>query len=862
MQDKGFKGTVSYISLLDVIQLYCTTSRNVKIRVKSRSDSGIICISGGKITHAETPSLRGEKAFYEILSWEEGKFDVDSLDDDYKSVISIDTPWEQLLLDAVRIIDEKKAQSKDITKESIILFCNRCSRKFRLLPEKIPEGKKIILKCPSCGNKIPVRKTTEEGEIILEPRSELHPSELNSETASLPPETEESDKSKDKQSRPSNFINRRNIIRTLICVLVVAVLVVATKHIMDVRNKEKEYLTLMTNLKVKGDQAYNQERFSLAKKYYERALYFGKKISRLPAARKIKTQITYCLKNDENLRKVSQGFVFIDGKWVSRKELAEKYNKAQKIKVETRLLLKRAAISFIEGNYEEAIKCYTEIINKCQNVLELGLTSCCISIDKVKVFLKRSILCDNLVKASKFLETRHFQKASLCYENAFKIAKEIKADETGFLMQLQQKTLEYLIEASKEAIHKGRIDDAKVVLDKALYMLSFKYISESQTFLYKKKIRQVMNELKISRITQLREQAKREALNGNFERAFELLMSAADIAEAQNHDQYVAKIAEDIKWIEQKKIESVEMDINRLCLNGQFEKARKIYYDELRKIKKLKLYQGRNLLHDTIKLLEEKIGQIDKAEKRYIMTKKEILHTVSKLIVRAKKVRNQGNYIEAGELLNKAKMIIQRCKFKNEPSFEAKLQDIENEIAETVRKQTIWRAQQVIRKVESSLKRGKLDTIEELRRQLVYYCSNNPWQDQELINLKKKGDFLYEIASNLHTYFADSVKMTASDFFGTKWHSRVELNIENASVKHAVVSLRNFEKNGCVKLDIKGFVDLYVESNERMGFFPLRCISEIDVCRNSESIVCHRIQCKEIRKKCSLCPEPITFGTP
>jgi len=112
-QSRGFRGTLAGVSLVDIIQLLCTsTTDNLKVRVKSDSKEGIICISSGQIVHAQTLEREGESAFYEILSWPNGEFNVVPTELEMIGKISIHKPWQQLVLEAARLKDENHLNLK------------------------------------------------------------------------------------------------------------------------------------------------------------------------------------------------------------------------------------------------------------------------------------------------------------------------------------------------------------------------------------------------------------------------------------------------------------------------------------------------------------------------------------------------------------------------------------------------------------------------------------------------------------------------------------------------------------------------------------------------------------------------------
>lgn len=102
----GFAGSIHNLQLIDLIQLASMSRSSLLIRVESGRDLGVMHIRSGRITHAQTGTLRGEKALFEILHWENGRFETLLLPKDTPT--SIDKPLEHLIVEAMRMKDEKR----------------------------------------------------------------------------------------------------------------------------------------------------------------------------------------------------------------------------------------------------------------------------------------------------------------------------------------------------------------------------------------------------------------------------------------------------------------------------------------------------------------------------------------------------------------------------------------------------------------------------------------------------------------------------------------------------------------------------------------------------------------------------------
>lgn len=101
----GFTGTIS-LRLTDLIQMVCLSRSDLTIEITSQKGKGSIHIREGQIRHAQTDGLSGTEAFFEILQWSDGRFDVLPFQDDCTN--SVNKPWEHLLLEAMQLQDETR----------------------------------------------------------------------------------------------------------------------------------------------------------------------------------------------------------------------------------------------------------------------------------------------------------------------------------------------------------------------------------------------------------------------------------------------------------------------------------------------------------------------------------------------------------------------------------------------------------------------------------------------------------------------------------------------------------------------------------------------------------------------------------
>jgi DNA-binding response OmpR family regulator len=107
----GVSGSLQEMSAIDFIQSLSAGEKSVKITLENETESGHIYIEKGNIIHAHTGDLEGENAFYKIVVWEEGRFQIIPCSAFPPQTIQGQTM--SLLLEAARLADEAMAEEDD-----------------------------------------------------------------------------------------------------------------------------------------------------------------------------------------------------------------------------------------------------------------------------------------------------------------------------------------------------------------------------------------------------------------------------------------------------------------------------------------------------------------------------------------------------------------------------------------------------------------------------------------------------------------------------------------------------------------------------------------------------------------------------
>ncbi|HEY3494962.1 MAG TPA: response regulator [Polyangiaceae bacterium] len=114
--ESGFRGQLHGISLIDVLQMFHFSRRSVCVTVGGRQ-GGEIHVRDGEIVHALQGELTGEKALRRILGMDSGAIRSGPL---VAEETSIQRPFDALVLDTLRVLDEEKRADGFIDFESAL----------------------------------------------------------------------------------------------------------------------------------------------------------------------------------------------------------------------------------------------------------------------------------------------------------------------------------------------------------------------------------------------------------------------------------------------------------------------------------------------------------------------------------------------------------------------------------------------------------------------------------------------------------------------------------------------------------------------------------------------------------------------
>ncbi len=103
---RGLAGEVEEFSIIDIMQILSMGIKTARVEVIKEKVKGTIYLHHGKVAHASTRDLKGPEAFYEIVTWETGRFYI--MHGQVSNDINITMDTIHLLIEAGNILDKKE----------------------------------------------------------------------------------------------------------------------------------------------------------------------------------------------------------------------------------------------------------------------------------------------------------------------------------------------------------------------------------------------------------------------------------------------------------------------------------------------------------------------------------------------------------------------------------------------------------------------------------------------------------------------------------------------------------------------------------------------------------------------------------
>jgi predicted regulator of Ras-like GTPase activity (Roadblock/LC7/MglB family) len=102
----ALKGNLQDMAVADLIQHNCQDRKTAHLVIENNGDQASLYFNEGKVVHAILNDLKGEDVVYQILSWENGTFNLEMGAE--PPAVTIRRSWSALLLEGARRLDEGK----------------------------------------------------------------------------------------------------------------------------------------------------------------------------------------------------------------------------------------------------------------------------------------------------------------------------------------------------------------------------------------------------------------------------------------------------------------------------------------------------------------------------------------------------------------------------------------------------------------------------------------------------------------------------------------------------------------------------------------------------------------------------------
>ena len=100
----ALKGNLQDMAVADLIQHNCQDRKTAHLVIENNEDQASLYFNEGKVVHAILNDLQGEDVVYQILSWENGTFNLEIGAE--PPAVTIRRSWSALLLEGAKRLDE------------------------------------------------------------------------------------------------------------------------------------------------------------------------------------------------------------------------------------------------------------------------------------------------------------------------------------------------------------------------------------------------------------------------------------------------------------------------------------------------------------------------------------------------------------------------------------------------------------------------------------------------------------------------------------------------------------------------------------------------------------------------------------
>lgn len=129
-ESKEVQGNLAQMPIVDILQIFNMNKKEgvLVLRRETEAQEGMIFLTEGEIINAVIGAVKGEKALYRLLGWQDGTFEY--IPKNFNPEVSIEKPTDALLMEGMRQLDELRRIEEEFPSMDAHLYMKIEPRKF------------------------------------------------------------------------------------------------------------------------------------------------------------------------------------------------------------------------------------------------------------------------------------------------------------------------------------------------------------------------------------------------------------------------------------------------------------------------------------------------------------------------------------------------------------------------------------------------------------------------------------------------------------------------------------------------------------------------------------------------------------
>lgn len=665
------------------------------------------------------------------------------------------------------------------------------------------------------------------------------------------------------EEHPKRSLDHLKSAKVLIAVSAMLTGIIFAIIMMNVKESriiQREYFIIAEDLKKMGEEALKERAYVRSRRYLDRALQFAEKSSDIFHRNPLEREIKAIIAGNEGLQKAGQGYVLLGERWVKREEFMDLYNKGQLAKKGLRENLTKAVIAFAGENYEEAVKYYQQVLNGLNEAAVFGFHE--FDREKIEQDYQKALLLRSKTKADDFYQRGEFKLAVMEYEKMLNIVDEMKEKDLAFAEDVQKTAVEVLLLSAETwlKLDNFRPQNFRDLIKQARSMLhSHPYLSPQTVSSLEDRIRTMTKKMEILRAKKVHELAQN----------FVKLRNVRSMDDANNEISALI--------YGHANTESNGSSVNNSGTHGQsenkglddeppsdtgasrYKRARSLLRGFIGMLQKSEFANDADV-HVVIMDLQRDIDNLNKAEEAERAERAQLWERVASGMKLAKAKEEAGKYDDALMIYKDLHNTVTHSKSRNETRFASVLEGISAHCERLNVKKKEAELREMLASAEEKIASGKLAEV-------IILAQSVPTDDGDSGRKNASGAeplirrlaWLGALAKGMRSNFALAVEQEALQFFQKRGIKKVSVRQDETSIQHCSL-LGDNPRERCLTFNLKGQTVVYAEAGRSMAAYPVICDLRLRFCEGEIPFQNRELECRELKVKSSLGPEPFSFG--